>query len=98
VANLPWLFWALPSLLLSIARFGKIVPLFFGDSNPSAKPLPSEHETCGSAFGYLDTQQVLANRFGADKLSRDSNAWDEDWFPNGDGMLGAGHGASQKTV
>ena len=32
LAILPWLCWALPSLLLSIARIGQIVPLFFSAS------------------------------------------------------------------
>ena len=72
--------------------------IFCGDSKASAKPLPSEDETRGSAFGYLDAQRVLANPFGANKLYRDSKAWDGDLFPDGDGMLGTGLGASQKLV
>ena len=54
---------------------------FWGDSKTSVKPLPSEHETRGAAFGYLDAQRVIANRFGADTLSRDCKAWAVELVP-----------------
>jgi hypothetical protein len=48
----------------------------------STKPLPSEHETRGSAFGYLDALRVLANCFGPwlrlQRLQREG--W---WFVSG---------------
>jgi hypothetical protein len=72
--------------------------IFGGISKTFVKPLPSEHETCGSAFGYLNAQGVLANRFGADPLSRDCKTWTETWFPYGEGNPGTGLGASRKPV
>lgn len=74
----------LPSLLLSIARIGQIVPLFFRGKEG---PIGPDGETFSVAFGYLNEQLVLANRFGADALPRHGL---ETWFADGDGMLGTG--------
>jgi hypothetical protein len=61
VADLPWLFWALPSLLLSIARFGKIVPLFFADRKQVA--VPPGDQTDRAPFSYRDSKMAFAFEF-----------------------------------